>query len=79
MYSSCNVRPSCPRRARHPPPSDDPYNLPDSYWHRPPRAESSSDPWPAQEAAGCSGMHGPEVRKSWSSWSSTPLRFELQP
>ena len=32
------------RRATHPVPSDDPYDLPDSYWHHPPRAESSSDP-----------------------------------
>ena len=32
------------RRAPHPPPSDDPYDLPDLYWHRPPRAESSSNP-----------------------------------
>ena len=32
------------RRATHPVPSDDPYDLPDSYWHHPPRTESSSDP-----------------------------------
>ena len=32
------------RRATHPVPTDDPYDLPDSYWHHPPRADSSSDP-----------------------------------
>ena len=29
-----------PRPSPHPPPSGDPYKLPDSYWHRPPRTGS---------------------------------------
>ena len=32
------------RRAPHPVPSDEPYDLPDSYWHHPPRSGSSSNP-----------------------------------
>ena len=32
------------RRAPHPVPSDHPYDLPDSYWHHPPRSGSSSNP-----------------------------------
>ena len=31
-------------RAPHPVPSDEPYDLPDLYWHPPPRAGSSSNP-----------------------------------
>ena len=32
--------PPRPSRAHHAPPTDEPYDLPDSYWHRPPRVDS---------------------------------------